>query len=308
MRAAGDISAGMGEPAAMATREICADTLMRLRGLELYVQLLTDMEASVSSALPWIEPHDLLQPESVPLADLLGRFAAQGFAVSRRAFAASLLLRFGWASGFAVASYLACERVPVLDDYALQFSARTLLHELWIREARFHGYRADPLAGAADWAGVVSGEKGVVTAPSDTRGPVTLRRRLLESLLAFSEPVVEVYHRWSGFSRHALWSMVVSSWGAQFTNVARQLGDTGRGIAEARALFAQYPEIARAAPQLYEVRVGDVTCTCQRRAACCLYFKSPGRAFCASCPVLPEAERLERNRHWVRAQRTVACA
>jgi len=102
--------------------------------------------------------------------------------------------------------------------------------------------------------------------------------------------------------------MVVSSWGAQFTSIARQLGDADWGIAEARALFVQHPEIARAAPRLYEVSVGQTACTCQRRAACCLYFKSPGRAFCASCPVLPEAERLERNRRWVRAQRTLACA
>jgi len=292
----------------MGTGDICAETLTRVSGLELHLQLLSDADAGGPTAEPWIGQPDLLQPESAPLAALLARFAAQGFAANRRAVAASLLLRFGWASGFAIASYLACERVPVLSEYALQFSARTLLRKLWIRAARFHGYSSDPLAGAPDWAGAVSDDEAPEDAFSAARRGIALRRRLLESLLSFSEPLVATYHDWSGFSRHALWSMVVSSWGAQFTSVARQLGDADWGIAEARALFAQHPEITRAAPELYEVSAGEMACTCQRRAACCLFFKSPGRAFCASCPVLSEAERLERNRRWVRAQRTLACA
>lgn len=40
-------------------------------------------------------------------------------------------------------------------------------------------------------------------------------------------------------------------------------------------------------------------------AACCLYFKSPGRNFCASCPILTKEDRLSRNRSWVRAQKPV---
>ena len=96
--------------------------------------------------------------------------------------------------------------------------------------------------------------------------------------------------------------MAVSSWGAQMANIARQLGDPERGIREARAMFALNPEIKRAAPDLYEVRCGKAARTCQRRAGCCLYFKSEGRPFCTSCPILPEAERLARNRAWVAKQ------
>ena len=96
--------------------------------------------------------------------------------------------------------------------------------------------------------------------------------------------------------------MTVSSWAAQMANVARQLGDPERGIREARAMFALDAEIMRAAPDLYEVRCGEVARTCQRRAGCCLYFKSEGRPFCTSCPILPEAERLARNRAWIAKQ------
>src|SRR5947209_20119731 len=96
--------------------------------------------------------------------------------------------------------------------------------------------------------------------------------------------------------------MAVSSWGAQMANIARQLGDPERGIREARAMFALDAEIMRAAPDLYEVRCGEVARTCQRRAGCCLYFKSEGRPFCTSCPILPEAERLARNAAWIAKQ------
>ena len=81
------------------------------------------------------------------------------------------------------------------------------------------------------------------------------------------------------------------------------MGDSGLGIREARETLSLMPEIARAAPELYDVRSDDLVCTCQRRSACCLYFKSPGRNFCASCPILPKEERLERNLVWVRSQR-----
>jgi hypothetical protein len=144
------------------------------------------------------------------------------------------------------------------------------------------------LAGGSEWI------KGVEE--SD------LRRRLLESLIVFTEPIVTTQHAWSGFSRHALWAMVTSSWAEQFANISRQVGDEPRGVREARAIFELVPELSRAAPLLYAVRGGQLTRTCQRRSACCLYFKSSARYFCASCPIIPESERLERNRAWVAKQ------
>lgn len=278
----------------MAVGAACLDTLQRLRGVELHVRVCAEAPPD-APALGWImTPSELRQPDRAPLSSLLARFAT----AKRRAASAALLLRCGWASGFAIGSYLVCERVPQLDDYELHFSDRSLLRTLCIRKARFCGRPGDALAGASDWAGSLQdGEAGVHASAAGVSG---LRGRLLESLLTTFEPLVQAQHRWSGFSRHALWSMAVSSWAAQLTGIARQLGDAGRGIEEAHALLAQDPEIARAAPQLYEIRIGDSARTFQRMAACCLYFKSPGRRFCASCPVLPAAERLERNERWLR--------
>ena len=100
----------------------------------------------------------------------------------------------------------------------------------------------------------------------------------------------------------ALWAMATSSWAEQFAGVARQWGDEARGVREAEAIFAATPELRRAAPALYEIRVGESVRTCHRRSACCLYFKSATRYFCASCPIIAESERLERNRSWVAQQ------
>jgi hypothetical protein len=198
------------------------------------------------------------------------------------------LLRLGWAGGFAIGAYLACRRVPIVRDYAVSFSPTMLLQSIWIRDALFVGLGDDPLAGGPEWI--------------ETIGASDLRRRLLESLVVFTDPLVTTQHAWSGFSRHALWAMVTSSWAEQFANVARQIGDEPRGVREARAIFELVPELNRAAPLLYAVHGGQTVQTCQRRSACCLYFKSSIRYFCASCPIIPEAERLERNRAWVARQ------
>src|SRR5262249_58897359 len=133
--------------------------------------------------------------------------------------------------------------------YALLFSPSTLLKAVWIREAQFIGCAGDPLAGGAEWIATVTDDE--------------LRERLQESLVAATEPVVAALRTWSGYSRHALWAMVTSSWAAQFANVARQLGDERRGLRAARAVLARNPEIARAAPILYAVEHVGVTRTCQ---------------------------------------------
>ena len=122
---------------------------------------------------------------------------------------------------------------------------------------------------------------------------------LLASLIDFTEPLIASQHAWSRFSRHALWAMVTSSWAAQFAAIGRRIGCEEKAVAQARRLMEGDAEIAAAAPLLYAIRAGRQTQTCQRRAACCLYFKGPRQHFCASCPIIPPAERIARNRDWV---------
>lgn len=218
----------------------------------------------------WIDIDALGCPDAGPLADLNARFAAGGFGCNRRASAASLLLRYGWAAGFHVAAWLESGLVLHADRFALKFSQSTLVEAVWVQRARIER-PADDDAGLA---------------------------ALLASLLAFTGPLVESQHRWSRFSRHALWSMVVSSWAAQFAAIGERLGRRDEAVDHARRLLALDPEIARAAPEIYVVGQGRRSRVCQVRGACCLYYKGPARHFCVSCPILPTEERLARNREW----------
>jgi hypothetical protein len=266
-------------------RPTLADTIAKLSALNLHLMVCCRPLERPS----WFDADALASPQSEALTYLLHAFKQQGIAPNRKAASASLLLRLGWAGGFAIGAYLICRRVPTLRDYAVSFSPTMLLQSIWVRDARFVGVHDDPLAGKPDWIESVEA--------SD------LRRRLLESLVLFTEPIVATQHAWSGFSRHALWAMVTSSWAEQFANIGRQIGDEPWGIHEAKAVFELVPELNRAAPALYDVHGGRATRTCQRRSACCLYFKSGARYFCPSCPIIPEFERLERNRAWVAKQR-----
>jgi hypothetical protein len=67
-------------------------------------------------------------------------------------------------------------------------------------------------------------------------------------------------------------------------------------------MFKLTSEISRAAPELYEVSGAGRVRTFQKMRACCLHFKNSDRRFCANCPIIPEAERLERNRAWLASQ------
>jgi hypothetical protein len=264
---------------------ILTDTIAKLSVFDLHLRVVSRPTVQPD----WFDACALASPQGEALAHLLQAFKRQGVAPNRKAASASLLLRLGWAGGFAIGAYLACRRVPMLRDYAVSFSSTTLLQSLWVRDALFSGVHDDPQAGGPEWIGSVDAGD--------------LRRRLLESLVVFTEPIVTTQHAWSGFSRHALWAMVTSSWAEQFANIARQIGDEPRGIREAKAMFELIPELNRAAPLLYDVHRGQAVRTCQRRSACCLYFKNSARYFCASCPIIPESERLERNRAWVAEQR-----
>jgi hypothetical protein len=264
---------------------VLTDILQTVRRYQLVVQPCPERRDIEGT---WLSGDELCNPQADPLASMMQRFGSIGFQFNRRAAAAALMLRFGWVGGFAIASYLVQSRVPVVRSYAVCFSPRTLLRWLCIHDAAFVGRSDDVLAGSRDWLESLPNEP--------------LLKRLLESLIAFSEPVIVAQHGWSGFSRHALWAMATSSWASQFASIGRQLGDEAHGVRTARAMFSLDPKIERAAPHLYEVSIDGISRTFQKMRACCLHFKNSNRRFCANCPIISEAERLDRNRAWLATQ------
>ncbi|WP_174291422.1 (2Fe-2S)-binding protein [Sphingomonas bacterium] len=228
----------------------------------------------------WVERAAMGNPETGPLAELYGRFTAAGFGANERATAASFMLRHGWAAGFTIGAWLECGVVAQIDDFALKFSPFTLVEALWIRSAH-------------------------IAVPDDIASG---RRAVADALHDFTQDLIARQHDWSRFSRHALWAMVTSSWAAQFAAIGERLGCRAAAVEEGRVILGFDPEIAAASPDVYEVHGVHGSEICQRRAACCLYFKGPRRHFCASCPIIPVEERLTRNLAWADRDRTEGSA
>jgi hypothetical protein len=55
-------------------------------------------------------------------------------------------------------------------------------------------------------------------------------------------------------------------------------------------------------PRLHAVGYRDATHVYQRRASCCRFYMVPEGELCASCPLVPQEERLARNRAWMKRQ------
>ena len=133
-------------------RPVLADTLRALEG--------SNCTSKCTRTRP-IQPGGLTLPrwpsrKWSALSTLLRRFKSAGFAFNRRAASASLMLRYGWASGFTIAAYLTRVRVPFLRDFAMYFSPGALLKSLWVRDAQFVGFAEDPLAGGPEWMETVT--------------------------------------------------------------------------------------------------------------------------------------------------------
>jgi hypothetical protein len=221
----------------------------------------------------WVSEADMAKLEEGPQAGLLAALERDGFGGNRRALSASILLRYGWSSGFLIGAYLVSHRVYEGADIALRFSQNSVLMEVAVRAAA--SVRAIEL------------------------GDISARETLARELTARAAPIVEAHHQWSGFSRKALWAMVVSSFAAQFTHVAEKLENPEHGLIEADAVLRLMPETDEARPDLYLVRAEGRRGVCQMRRLCCLWFKGPKRQFCASCPILTDEERLLRNERWI---------
>jgi hypothetical protein len=126
---------------------VLVETLHRFRQFRLYLEVLW----SPSRPSGWIDASALSNFRSLTLESLQQSFKRRGLAPNKKAGSASLLLRFGWAAGFAITAYLACGRVAVLRNYAIQFTPTMLLKGLWVGSVGFIGRVGDPLAGQSDW-------------------------------------------------------------------------------------------------------------------------------------------------------------
>jgi hypothetical protein len=249
-----------------------------------------NVEVGRPEGVGWIQGQDLRDARRGPFNALLCRIGERARTSDWRTVAASFALRFGWASAMAIAPYLRHDCVPdvALENVAFKFKESTFFERTAIYEPRGTVVAADPRATSEALS--VVGDR------------TALLRTLREHLVAQSTPVVEAPFAWSGFARRGTWGMLTSSWASQFTRLCETPDDQQSMLPVIEAFFEGPDEAAVMQPRMHPVTWEGATHLYQRRASCCRYYLLPQGDLCASCPLVPNEERLPLNLEWMKTQ------
>ncbi|MGE3539589.1 MAG: (2Fe-2S)-binding protein [Candidatus Tectimicrobiota bacterium] len=236
----------------------------------------------------WISGSALAMASSGPLQELLTQIGERLQTTDRRTIAASFALRHGWSAGAAIAPYLTHQCVPslALENVSFKFRADTLFERVALHR---------PI-GAMVWQQGLEPHPLIQFLPTQQ----ALLGYLRASLVQQATPLVETLAAWSRFAVKGLWGMITSSWAAQCMQICQELSEQKDGAEHARALLAGEDVVAQMQPRFYSVTYGQITHVYHRRSTCCRYYLLPQADYCANCPLLSQAERVERNRTWMK--------
>jgi ferric iron reductase protein FhuF len=236
----------------------------------------------------WIRGTELRTALHGPFSALLVRAGQQLQTSDRRTIAASFVMCYSWSCGIAIAPYLCRQCVPniSLDNVSLKFHENT-----FFQMAALH--RPE---------GVMLQQAGLLPHPliQWLSSPIELMQRLRDGLMQQAEPIVEALYNWSHFSIRGMWGLVTSSWGAQFFNIFGAIGEQECGLQHVRQFFQGNDLVAQMQPDFYPVTFRNVTHIYHRRASCCRFYKIPQGQLCASCPIVSQEERLQRNQAYMK--------
>ena len=236
----------------------------------------------------WIPGTALLVATEGPFQALLTRIGERLQTADRRTIAASFALRYGWSSGVAMALYLLYHCVPkiTLDNVSFKFNE----HGAFERAALHHP------------EGVMLPQDGMAPHASMQwlSSPEALFAWLRTSLVQQAQPVVDALYAWSHFSVRGVWGMIASAWGSQCIHIFGEIGEQTPGLSWARHFFAGNDVVSQMQPQFYPVTYQHVTHVYHRAASCCRYYLLRQGRYCASCPLISQEERLQRQRAWMK--------
>lgn len=258
----------------------------------------------------WLPGTALMTAGEGPFQVLLGRIGERLQTSDRRTIAASFALRFGWSAGVALAPYLlyACVPTIALDNISFKFHDNTFFERVALHQPT--GVMLSPAA-AHDLGGVLPlyqpegvmlSRDGAASHPSIRwlSSPQALFAWLRTSLVRQAQPVVDALYQWSHFSVRGLWGLIASAWGSQCFHIFGEVGEQTQGLPWVRQFFAGNDFISAMQPQFYTVSYQHVTHVYHRGASCCRYYRLRQGHYCASCPLIAQEERIQRNQAWMK--------
>ncbi len=236
----------------------------------------------------WMPGTALMTASEGPFQALLVRIGERLQTADRRTIAASFALRYGWSSGVAMAPYLLYHCVPkiALDNVSFRFHDNTSFERVALDHPE----------------GVMLPQDGVAPHPSIRwlSSPQALLEWLRTSLVQQAQPIVDALYEWSHFSMRGIWGMITSAWGSQFIHIFGEIGEQTHGLPCVRQFFEGHDVVSQMQPQFYPVTYQHVTHVYHRGASCCRYYLLRQGHYCASCPLISQEERLQRQQAWMK--------
>lgn len=222
---------------------------------------------------------------------VIGQIMARYSVRERRTAAMFFLGSYAWyVTASAIASYLTDRRVPsiALDDVAVRFDVDG--DEPQIKVALLNpGFAALPDDPAAGMATVT-----ICATLHDLRE--RLRKQIEDHMLA----AIAFLARHVRLGQRGQWNMVADTCAEVCLWIGQQMGEQERACAEGLALIKMAGSPMRPSPTQYlTLAVGERCETFRMRGSCCLYYKTPTAKNCNTCPLLSEAERVQRLRMWM---------
>jgi hypothetical protein len=257
-----------------------AATVARLTGLSDHLQVRLGSPAGRG----WVRAAEFLDPQSPHLAAAEARIGAKYHTDSRKIQAGWSFAYYNWPIiAVGVAGYLAERRVPDLapGSLALHLDDHGGFDGIALLSRRFAALPDDPAAAHPD---------ALVLPDSDA-----LRDELRASIEAHMAPLVEIVRARAGWGRRALWANVADRLAHATIWLSQTLGcDHASCRSEVAALVGAPPLKGHTGVQ--EVERDGRRELFLKRGGCCLAYTLPAHGYCATCPLLSDAERARRLR------------
>jgi len=262
-------------------RSPLAATLARISALDEYLAA----EVGAPRDGDWIRPTELVAADGAPLRAVLARIGGRWQTADRRIHAAFFVNDYVWRlAGATIAAYLSEGRAPDTSagNVAFRFDAE--------------GSASPPTFLTARFAALVGDDEAQAAKAQVVRDRARLRGWLRQRLETHLELIVASLRALSPLGRRAQWSLAADACASAFLWAGGKLGDEDAAQAEATAFLAAPSSQLRARPSFLTLEHAGGSETFLLRASCCLSYKLPGHQYCATCPLLPEQERVERLR------------